>query len=93
MMLLLETRVGSGIGMWAEWWERTDEASMGTSTGLEGSSRGGFDSTVFSVTTLASEDEAIFCGTATPLWGEPLREETAVGGRLLGRLTTVEPWA
>jgi hypothetical protein len=27
------------------------------------------------------------------LCGEPLNDDTAVDGRLLGRLTTVEPWA
>jgi hypothetical protein len=35
----------------------------------------------------------LLAGVETVLCGEPLREETAVPDRLLGRLTTVEPWA
>lgn len=42
---------------------------------------------------LASEDEAVLCTAVKLLCGEPLREDTAVGGKLFGRLMTVEPWA
>ena len=66
---------------------------------MEGSSRtGGWRSAAdWPEETAAAdeEDEGLLGVAETLLCGEPLREETAVPGRLLlGRLTTVvEPWA
>lgn len=62
---------------------------MGTLTGLDGSwciGRG-------SVGLAMLLSLWLLAGVETVLCGEPLREETAVPDRLLGRLTTVEPWA